>query len=150
MEPRIRVCAVLRRGERVLLIRHEKNGRENWLLPGGGVNFGESLAHALQRELSEEVGITDDLPLEGPIAIAESIPPSGALVRKHVVHVIFGGHLGGRSLETVTSEDAAVRGHRMFGVDELHDVSLHPPIQRFLTRWQPGDPLVYLGPLWAP
>jgi hypothetical protein len=27
---------------------------------------------------------------------------------------------------------------------------LHPPIQRFLTRWRPGDPVVYLGPLWAP
>jgi hypothetical protein len=28
-------------------------------------------------------------------------------------------------------------------------VVLHPPIQRFLARWQPGDPTVYLGPLWA-
>jgi hypothetical protein len=27
---------------------------------------------------------------------------------------------------------------------------LHPPIQRFLRRWRPGDPLVYLGTLWAP
>jgi len=24
------------------------------------------------------------------------------------------------------------------------------PIQRFLARWQPGDPTVYLGSLWAP
>jgi 8-oxo-dGTP diphosphatase len=150
MEPRIRVSAVLRREGRLLLCRHEKEGRENWLLPGGGVKVGESLADALQRELTEECGIEDDLPLEGPIALAESIPPPGALLRKHVVHVIFAGHLGGRSLEAVTSADAAVRGHRMFGVDELLDVSLHPPIQRFLARWQPGDPVVYLGPLWAP
>jgi hypothetical protein len=27
---------------------------------------------------------------------------------------------------------------------------LHPPIQRFLERWQPGDPVVYLGALWVP
>jgi hypothetical protein len=27
---------------------------------------------------------------------------------------------------------------------------LHPPIQRFLARWRPGDPVVYLGALWAP
>lgn len=149
MEPRIRVSAVLRREDRVLLCRHEKDGRQNWLLPGGGVQLGESLAAALQRELTEEVGIADDLPLEGPIAIAESIAPP-ALLRKHVVHVIFAGYLGGRSLEAVTSQDAAVRGHRLFGVDELAEVSLHPPIQRFLARWQPGDPVVYLGPLWAP
>jgi 8-oxo-dGTP diphosphatase len=150
MEPRIRVSVVLRREGRVLLCRHEKEGRDNWLLPGGGVNMGESLADALQRELTEECGIEDELPLEGPIAVAESIPPPGSLLRKHVVHMIFAADLGGRSLEAVTSADAAVRGHRLFAVDELLDVSLHPPIQRFLARWQPGDPVVYLGPLWAP
>jgi 8-oxo-dGTP diphosphatase len=150
MEPRIRVSAVLQREGRLLLCRHEKQGRDNWLLPGGGVKVGESLADALQRELTEECGIEEDLPLEGPIAVAESISPPAAFVRKHIVHVIFAGHLGGRSLEAVTSADAAVRGHRMFGVEELHDVRLHPPIQRFLARWQPGDPVVYLGPLWAP
>jgi len=149
-EPRIRVSAVLRRADRVLLIRHEKGGREVWLLPGGGVNAGESLVDALRRELAEEVGLDEDLPIEGPVAVVDSISPEGAPKAKHVVHIIFAGHLGGRSLETVTSRDAAVRGHRLFGVDELPSIALHPPIQRFLARWEPGDPVVYLGALWAP
>jgi 8-oxo-dGTP diphosphatase len=149
MEPRIRVSAILRRETRVLLCRHEKAGREYWLLPGGGVNAGESLVDALHRELAEEVGFDKELPLEGPVAIADSISPSGAPA-KHVVHIIFASHLGGRSLETVTSRDAAVRGHRLFDVEELSGLALHPPIQRFLARWQPGDPTVYLGALWAP
>ena len=149
MEPRIRVSAILRRENRVLLLRHEKDGREVWLLPGGGVNHGESLAEALQRELSEECGISDDLPLEGPVAVVDSIAPGG-FPRKHVVHIIFAADLTGRSLEAVSSEDAAVRGHRLFTTVELDEVVLHPPIQRFLGRWQPGDPVVYLGALWAP
>ena len=43
-----------------------------------------------------------------------------------------------------------LRGHRIFDTAELDDIVLHPPLQRFLRRWQPGDPAVYLGALWAP
>ena len=149
MEPRIRVSAILRRERKVLLIRQEKPGREYWLLPGGGVKSGESLVAALHRELAEECGLTEDIPLEGPVAVVDSISP-GDSPRKHVVHIIFAGHLGERSLEAVTSQDAAVRGHRLFDVAELSEIALHPPIQRFLARWEPGDPVVYLGELWAP
>jgi 8-oxo-dGTP diphosphatase len=149
VEPRIRVSAILRRGSKILLIRQEKGGREYWLLPGGGVNAGETLVQALQRELAEEVGFDQEIPVEGPVALAESISPVGA-PQKHVVHVVFAAYLGGRSLERVTSVDAAIVNHRMFDVDELHAIALHPPIQRFLARWQPGDPTVYLGALWAP
>jgi 8-oxo-dGTP diphosphatase len=150
VEPRIRVSAMLRWQGRLLLCRHEKPGKEYWLLPGGGVKSGESLVEAMHRELAEEIGIDDRLVFEGPIAIADSIDPVRSFAARHVVHIIFAADLGGRSLETVTSRDAAVRGHRLFGVDELEDVVLHPPIQRFLARWQPGDPVVYLGALWAP
>ena len=151
IEPRIRVAALLRRGERILLCRHEKPDRgEYWLLPGGGVNGGETLLHALQRELTEELGIEEDLPLEGPIAVAESISPAGVAAPRHVVHIVFAGYLGDRSLEALTSQDAAVRGHRLFDRQELVEVAVHPPIQRFLTRWEPGDPIIYLGALWAP
>ena len=149
-EPRIRVSAILSWNGRMLLCRHEKADRQYWLLPGGGVNSGESLTRALHRELAEEIGIDDRLPLEGPVAIVDSIAPAHSYVTKHVVHIIFSGDLSGRSLETVTSADAAVRGHRLFAVPELGDIVLHPPIQRFLERWQPGDPVVYLGALWAP
>lgn len=149
MEPRIRVSAILRREDRILLIRQEKGAHGYWLLPGGGVNAGETLVDAVRRELREECALGEDMPLEGPVAVVESISPEGRPA-KHVVHIIFAGYLGGRSLEAVTSRDAAVRGHRLFGVDELTGVALHPPIQRFLARWQPGDPVAYLGAMWAP
>lgn len=137
----------------MLLCRHSKLGGDVWLLPGGGVQSGESLARALQRELREETGLFPegtDLPLEGPVALVDSIAPDGSPVRKHVVHVIFATDVMDESLEDVVSEDAAVGGHRLFRPGELDGVRLHPPIQRFLQRWQPGDPAVYLGEMWVP
>jgi ADP-ribose pyrophosphatase YjhB (NUDIX family) len=150
LHPRIRVSAVLRWRDGILLCRHEKGDREYWLLPGGGVHSGESLVQALRRELREELGLDSQMPFEGPVAIVDSIAPAQTLATKHVVHIIFAADLTGRSLEAVSSEDAAVRGHRLFTSVELNEVVLHPPIQRFLERWQPGDPVAYLGALWAP
>src|SRR5919202_5726939 len=98
-EPRIRVSALLRWRDRILLCRHEKPGKEYWLLPGGGVEAGESLIEALHRELHEEVGIDDEPPLEGPVAVLDSIAPPNTARQKHVVHIIFAGDLSGRTLE---------------------------------------------------
>ena len=147
-DPRVRVSAVLRWHGRMLLCRHVKDGRDAWLLPGGGVHTGESLLEALDRELAEEVGLTPPR-FEGPIAIVDSISPKESHTSKHVVHIIFAGELNG-SLDSVASQDNAVRGHRLFGTDDLRSIVLHPPIQHFLEGWQSGDPAIYLGSLWIP
>ena len=152
IEPRVRVSDILRWRGRILLLRHVKSSGEVWLLPGGGVRGGESLLRALQRELWEETGLFPDgtdVPLEGPVALVDSIAPQSGLTRKHVIHVIFAADVSG-SLEDGTSQDTAVRGHRAFRLQELDSIALHPPIQRFLQRWQPGDPAVYLGEMWVP
>lgn len=149
-QPRLRVSALLHHRDRLLLIRHEKDGRGAWLLPGGGVERGESLLVALRRELAEEAGIHDDLAFEGPIAIAESIPPGPDDPGKHVVHVIFAADLGSIALTDLASVDPAVREHRLFARAELGGVILHPPLRPFLEAWRPGAPCAYLGPLWVP
>jgi 8-oxo-dGTP diphosphatase len=149
VEPRIRVSAILMWQGRILLCRQEKPGKEYWLLPGGGVDAGETLVEALRRELREELGVTADVQFEGPVAIVDSIAPKSVKSRKHVVHIIFAADLSHRSLHDVETTDASVKGARLFSTEELSEVVVHPPIKRFLVRRQPGDSAVYLGSLWA-
>ena len=56
---RVRVFGLCRHGDRLLLVRHRALLHEGsfWEMPGGGVEFGESLAEAVAREFREETGL---------------------------------------------------------------------------------------------
>ncbi len=56
---RVRVFGLCRDGDRLLLVRHRALLHEGsfWEVPGGGVEFGESLTEAVAREFLEETGL---------------------------------------------------------------------------------------------
>lgn len=55
--PRTRAVAVVVSGDSVLAIRRHRDGTGYWVLPGGGVEPGESFESACLRELAEETGL---------------------------------------------------------------------------------------------
>ena len=60
--PQLAVSAVIFRDERVLLVRRARSpGKGFYSLPGGRVEFGESLHTALHREVDEETGLRIDI-----------------------------------------------------------------------------------------
>ena len=145
--PRIRVAGLLINGGRVLLVRHEKDGRSYWLLPGGGVEEGEQLEEAVRREFAEECGLTPTA-VHGPIALAETIPPEDAVSGRHILHMIFAIDTMPREAEQLVSEDEAVIGHAFVDRNRLHELDLRPPIHEYLMRYRSGDPFVSLGRMW--
>lgn len=144
-EPRIRVAAVLVIGGRLLLVRHTKHGASYFLLPGGGVEPGESLGHALAREVAEETGVT--AAIVRPLFVSDSIAADGS---RHVVNLTF--LCAARGGPAATS-DEAVTGIALVTPEELAGLDLRPPCaewlkQAWLDRFE--VPCAYLGPLWTP
>ena len=54
-----RYQAAIMRGEKILLIKHQehKNGRAYWVLPGGGIENGETEVQCVRREVQEETNL---------------------------------------------------------------------------------------------
>jgi 8-oxo-dGTP diphosphatase len=60
--PRLGCAGIVHRGDAILLGKRDKEpNRGLWVLPGGGVEFGESFTETLSRELTEETGIEVDI-----------------------------------------------------------------------------------------
>lgn len=57
---RTRVCGLILRDEKILLLNHTGLNKQNtfWSPPGGGIEFGESIEETLKRELKEETNLT--------------------------------------------------------------------------------------------
>jgi 8-oxo-dGTP diphosphatase len=143
---RIRAACVVVDGEgRVLLVQHRKDGREYWLLPGGGVEAGETMVEAARRELFEETG------LEGEVGrlllVCESVDPR---TPRHIVHVAFLARIqAGMALKPGC--DGTLVDAAWLPVATLGDVQLVPSIAAELQACHAegfAGPVRYLGDVW--
>lgn len=57
--PRVVVGVLAKRGNKYLLVKEKlEGGKEWWIVPGGGVEWGETVEEAVKRELKEETKLT--------------------------------------------------------------------------------------------
>lgn len=151
--PRVRVSGMIWDDHRVLLVRQGRPRHPRWMLPGGGVDPGESLTVALARELREELGCAQVAVAE-PCALVESIAPESHASGRHLIHVVFRVDVPApKSIATGRQpdvEDRAVQEIRWVARDEVLKLPLHPPIGGYIKGYQPGGDFQYFGSLWAP
>lgn len=81
---RNRVCGLCFKNDSILLVKHNLNGKAFYAPPGGAIEFGESIAETLIRELKEETTI--DVVAASFLFITEYInPPLHAI--EHFYHI---------------------------------------------------------------
>jgi len=132
--PRIRVAVALEEEGRLLLIRHQKAGKSYWLVPGGGVDYGESVRQAAIREMEEETGLL--VQVGELVMVAESLAPDRS---RHVVHLVFRGTRQGGEVrlgqEAVRpGEEQRLAELKWVTPEELSGLVLHPPFAASLRE----------------
>ena len=142
--PRIRVAAIIVQEGRVLLVQHAKDGRQYWMLPGGGVDFGESLTEALVRELREETGV--EIRPERLVLASDAIPPDK---HRHILNLCFTAEIVGGTPRM--GEDSRLSAVEFLPVEDLVRILFYPAYSaELLEMIRAGFPESsrYLGNLW--
>lgn len=112
--PRVAACAIVRDAAgRLLLVRREDNGY--WALPGGHLDYGESLAQAVIRETREETGL--EVQIERLSGVYSAPFPDGLVINdvNQVVVATFVCRVIGGELRPGPETTAAT----FFPVDDL-------------------------------
>lgn len=143
--PRIRVAAIIVRGGAILLAQHRKDGKTYYVLPGGGVDFGETIEEALVRELKEEADLA--IRIGRFVMMNDSIPPDK---HRHIVNLYFTAEIFDGKIQVGTGDKRLV-GMEFVPVSQLPGLTLYPDIRDELVRGLTSDfsdPPHYLGNLW--
>jgi 8-oxo-dGTP diphosphatase len=141
---RIRAAGILVHDGKILLVRHEKNGKSYWLVPGGGVDFGESAEEALVREYKEEVGL--DVKVGKLVLVHDSIPPNR---HRQVLNLYF--LVTTASFELKVTQDAVLKGAEFHPLAEFPKLKVNPDVKEEILNgiskgWSDG--CLYLGNQW--
>ncbi|MBX7255005.1 MAG: NUDIX domain-containing protein [Candidatus Hydrogenedentes bacterium] len=144
--PRVRVAAVIVEDGKLLMVRHVKGNESYWLLPGGGVDYGESLTEALERELVEEASVKIRV---GDLVLAnDSIAPDRS---RHTVNLYFEAEIVSGVIQR--GIDERVVEVRFIPLDELSSIRVFPdvrePLLKAIACGFTGTE-TYLGKLWKP
>lgn len=129
-DPKVAVVALIEADQRVLLIRRAvEPARGQWALPGGYMDAGELPVAALQREVSEEVGL--DVDIGALVEIFPMVNRGGAslgIVLAYRAHPRNGAAL----LTAGDDVDQAA----WFSAEELPAELAFDSTQRLLARWR--------------
>jgi ADP-ribose pyrophosphatase YjhB (NUDIX family) len=120
---RIRSCLSVVVDDKLLLVPHYETdvGAVQWVVPGGKVEFGESLQEAAVREFHEETGLQAEI--TGLLHVSEVILPGKPY---HSITLSFSGRVTGGKLSAEKDHLYGEKIPRWFSAMEIGGINYHP------------------------
>ncbi len=120
---RLRACVAVIENGKILLVPHFNTdvGPIQWHIPGGGVEFGETLHQAAAREFAEETGLQAEC--SDLLGIYENIRPDGSW---HSVSLAFLGKIVGGTIQSEMSSYGERRA-QWFTPEQILEIKYYPP-----------------------
>ena len=145
LRPRVRVAGILIENNKILLIEHLKKNKKYWLVPGGGVDWGESTAEDLTREYKEETNL--DITVEKFLFLSETIAPDK---KKHVINLYFQIKIIKNSIYNMKlGDERNLTDLKFITKEEIENIKLYPNIKTQLIQLLNEEKIApYLGLLW--
>lgn len=119
---RVRAAALIVKNGTLLLVKHAKNKKTYWLLPGGGVKLGEPVKSALKREIREEIN------LESRIKELVFLVETFSSKEDHIIQPTY--YVEAIDVDTIhLGGDGRVTGFGFFRARELDGLTIYPDIK---------------------
>lgn len=135
MNPIVRPTGILIENSRILLIKQVLVEQQHWTLPGGALEFNETIEQCLIREMKEETGL--DIKVKEMLYVTDRFHK----LKHHIVDLSFlvervGGELSSSSFTKRDRE--TIREIKMVPVDELPEYGFSQKFCRLIEENFPG------------
>ena len=125
---------VLDSDNRILMVKHDHPERTVWMVPGGGIEEGESSAQAAAREVLEETGL--EVEITGLIWHVEEVSERGQRFVNFFRAKVTGGELGLGSDPELAENEQVLTDIRFMTREEVAELeNLYPEFLRS-ELWQ--------------
>jgi mutator protein MutT len=116
INPIVRPTGILIEDGKILIVKQEVSRERHWSLPGGKLEYGETIEQCLVREVKEETGI--DIKVKEMLYVTDRFRH----MNNHIVHISFLVERLGKKLKVMDwkhQDEKMVREVKMVPLEEL-------------------------------